>query len=371
MKKKIKIAHLTSVHPRYDTRIFVKECSALAEIENYSVYLIVADEKEDEIVNRVKILSVGKKKGRLKRLVFSPRVVYKKALEIDANIYHIHDPELIPAGLKLKKKGKFVVFDAHEDFPKQLLGKPYLNKYIAKILALLIRLYEKRVFKKFDFIIAATPYIRNKVLKINKNCVDVNNYPIVEEFSGTSVWEDKKDQVCYTGGLTEARGIWEMVESLSYLNTTKLALAGRFFELEFEKKVKTNKSWDKVNELGYLNRKEVALVYKNSKAGLVTLHPLINYLDSLPVKMFEYMAAGIPVIASDIKLWKSIIEENECGVCVNPIDTKSIADAIDYVIKNPNESERMGKNGRQAVLEKFNWNIEKKKLINLYNNILR
>ena len=137
-----------------------------------------------------------------------------------------------------------------------------------------------------------------------------------------------------------------------------------------EEEVKAYDGWQKVNELGFLNRDEVSKVYSQSKAGLVTLRPIVNYLDALPVKMFEYMAAGLPVISSDIKLWKEIIDDAECGICVNPLEPKEIAEAIDYIVTHPEEAEQMGKNGKKAVLEKYNWDVEKKKLFEIYNNLL-
>lgn len=366
-----KIVHLTSVHPRFDTRIFIKICSSLAQ-QNYDVSLIVADGKGDELKNSVNIHDVGKLNGRINRIFKTTQNVYKKALKLDADLYHLHDPELIPIGLKLKKQGKKVIFDAHEDLPKQLLGKPYLHPLARKILSTTARIYENFFCKRFDAIVAATPYIRDKFLIINPNSVDINNYPILEELITSDVsWEKKQLAVCYVGGLSEIRGILELVEAISITKTgTILKLGGKFDNQTFEQLVKSSNGSPKIEKLGWLNRTQVAQTYANSRAGLVTLRPAINYLDSLPVKMFEYMSAGIPVIASNFTLWKEIIEGNHCGICVDPLSPRDIAQAIDYLILNPKESEAMGRNGQKIIRAKYNWGIEEQKLLTLYRELL-
>jgi glycosyltransferase involved in cell wall biosynthesis len=367
----MKITHLTSAHSRYDTRIFIKECISLTKNINYQINLVVADGKGNERKNNVDIFDIGKKiGGRISRMTSTVKKVYKKALELDSDIYHLHDPELIPIGLKLKKMGKKVIFDAHEDLPKQIIGKPYLNKFLLIILSKIISKYENYTCKKFDYIVTATPFIKEKFLKINENSIDINNFPILGELSNETPWSEKKNEVCYVGGIAKIRGIREIVRAMKYTHRIKLNLAGSFNEKEIEKEVKEYVSWNKVNELGFINRVEIADVLKKSKVGLVTLYPIINYCDALPVKMFEYMASGIPVISSDIPLWKNIIETNECGICVDPMNPKEIGKAIQYLIDNPKESEKMGKNGKKSVIEKYNWTIEEEKLLNIYKELL-
>lgn len=364
-----KVTHLTSVHRRYDTRIFLKECQSLAKA-GFSVSLIVADGLSDESQAGVKIFGVEKSSSRIDRMRNATKRVYKKALCLDSDIYHLHDPELMPVGLKLKSQGKKVIFDAHEDLPLQLLNKSYSRKWVLKLLSRLASVYESYACKKFDGVIAATPTIERKFKKINPHSISVNNYPVSEEVVDTPRDFKGVQGFCYVGGIDEIRGIYQMIEALEYLpEKIKFHLAGSFSSDSLEQKVKSLPQWSKVKFHGFVDRSGVAETYKSSFAGLVTLHPIPNYLDSLPVKMFEYMGAGLPVIASNIPLWNQIVSEESCGICVNPFKPKEIAKAVQYLYENPEKAREMGRNGQKAVEQKYNWAIEEEKLIKLYKSM--
>lgn len=365
----MKICHLTSVHPQNDSRIFLKECISLSN-NGYEVHFIVPG-VENSVISGVVLHSVPKIQGnRFKRMTTTVQAVYKKALEIDATVYHFHDPELIPIGLMLKRKGKKVIYDVHEDVPRQILTKHWIPSIIRSLLGNTFEMFENYSSKKFDLIVTATPHIRDRFVENGCMSIDVNNYPLLREMQIENFsWKDKKDSICYIGGITKDRGIIEMVESLSYLNNIKLFLGGKFSNINDKETVENLEEWEQVVFLGYLNREEVKDVYKNSFAGLVVLHPKISYLDSLPIKMFEYMAAGIPVISSDFPQWKAIINKNKCGICIDPKKPKLIAETIQYLYDNPELAEEMGRYGREAVENKYNWEAESVKLLDAYKKL--
>lgn len=366
----MKISHLTSAHSRGDTRIFIKQCRSLARA-GFSVSLVVADGKGHETVDGVQVFDVGHLPGRLKRMLTTTGRVFRQAVQLDAEVYHLHDPELIPVGLKLKRIGKRVIFDAHEDVPKQLLGKPYLGPLRLRALAGAFSLYERYACSKFDGIVAATPCIRDKFLSINPRTVDINNFPVLGELDAAVPWKAKQAEVCYVGGIASIRGIAEVIAAMGQLaSAVRLNLVGMFSEPAVELAAKTMPGWQRVNQLGFVDRLGVRDVLGRSVAGLVTFRPLPNHVDAQPNKMFEYMSAGVPVISSNFPLWREIIEGNDCGLCVDPLDPPAIARAIDYLVTHPEEARRKGENGQRAVLETYNWSIEEKKLLGFYDQVL-
>jgi glycosyltransferase involved in cell wall biosynthesis len=364
MSVKIKVAHVTSAHKDGDVRIFHKECVSLAEA-GFEVYHLVPNSKS-RLEKGVEVVSfdfpISSRFQRMFRLV---KEVYKRAVEIDADVYHLHDPELLRVALKLKKLGKKVIYDAHEDVPRDILTKEYIPKFLRKIVSRRFEKFENKIVAQLHGIITATPFIRDRFLKVNPKTLDINNFPVVDEIQiSTAEWNSRENKICYIGVLSKIRGLKEMILA-SDLAETPLILAGEYRDNLRPELIKLA-AWKNVTELGNIERQKAIQLKNSSVAGLVIFHPVANHVDAQPNKIFEYMASGLPVIGSNFPLWKKIIVEGNCGICVDPMSPNEIANAIKFILENPEKAKLMGENGKQLVMEVYNWDIEKKKLVEFY-----
>jgi len=363
----VKVAHLTSVHQYTDTRIFVKECRSLVAA-GFEVYL-VSPGAPDKVVDGVHLRGVDAPgRGRLSRMTKTVRLVYKKAVALNAQIYHLHDPELIPLGVILKARGKKVIFDMHEDIPRQILDKQWIPAPFRKIVSTSFDGFQRLALKSLDAVVLAESLYADSLPKSDKYWV-IRNYPLLSELDTPGLdWDSKKHAVCYVGGLTEIRGVVEMVDAIEKTGA-ELLLGGKFESDSLKSRVESLPGWQSTTYVGLLDRAGVANVLSQAMAGLVVLHPVPNYMVSEPTKMFEYMSAGIPVIASDFPVWRGIVEDSRCGICVDPTKPEVIASAIKWIVDHPDEAMRMGQNGRRAIENKYNWELEEKKLVALYEKL--
>jgi glycosyltransferase involved in cell wall biosynthesis len=299
------------------------------------------------------------------------RRVMRLARSLDADLYQFHDPELFPAALVLKRSGKPVVFDSHEDVPRQIMAKPYMHPVARKAASQGFRIFEAATVRAFDAVIAATPTIADKFRRISKRVVNINNYPMLGELESAAASSARESRVCYVGSISEARGILQLIEALALTRSgARLELVGAFLEPGVEAKARALPGWTFVDVRGQCDRAQVREALARSMAGMVALLPMPNHIDSQPVKLFEYMAAGIPAIASDFPLWREIVVGRNCGLCVDPQDPAAIAAAIDALVTSPDLSATMGRNGQAAVAGEFNWSVEEQKLVRLYEDLL-
>ena len=366
----MKICHVTSVHPAKDVRIFHRECISLLNA-GYIVFEI-APNVEDEVYRGISIYGVKVSKNKWKRSFFGRKAVYRKCLELNADIYHFHDPELIPVGIKLKKKNnKGVVFDSHEDVPAQILMKEWIPSFLRKPISKIYALYEQHVLRYYDALVSVTPSITARLCVLNRNVYQLTNYPLLDR----SIAADNRmwgDSVCFAGGVTDQWLHQNIIKAIADCKNIKYCLAGNTNPSYIEY-LKTLEGWSEVDFVGKISFDDVPGFLSKSTAAMVLNDyvPNVGYkLGTLGNnKLFEAMQMGIPVICTDFILWKEIIEEWKCGICVNPHDIEAISDAIKYLIKNKDVAKEMGDNGRKAVMEKYNWKTQEKTLLEMYKGL--
>lgn len=369
---KKRVLHITSAHGSDDVRIFLKECRSLVR-SGYEVLELTTD-PGDSYSDGVQIIGVGRNRGRFHRMTANALAIGRKAIQLKADVYHIHDPELLPLALLLRLLRRQVIYDIHEDLPRTVLYKHYIPVVFRAGLMSIVQSLENLAARGMTGLIAATPAIAERFRKVNPRTEVVNNFPDTNELVPATgrPWSERRPSVTYIGGIAEERGIREILAAMGTVRApeAKLELAGWFADPLLQPEIINRPDWQNVVWRGLLNRDGIADLLGNVRAGLTVLHPQPNFLTSQPVKMFEYMSAGIPVIASDFPLWRNLIESTGCGLLVDSLDPKSIADAISYILTHDEEAEEMGRRGRAAVEQQFNWLVEERKLLAFYNSIL-
>lgn len=369
----MKVCHLTSVHKWNDTRIFYKECISLSSF-GYNVSLIVPHEK-DEIVKGVRVLGVKSSKGgRLKRATLICYRILRRAIKEKAQVYHFHDPELIWVGIILKLLRKKVVFDIHENIRAQIKVKEWLPfRYFFSLLFGAIDYISAKIF----FLVLAENSYDQIYKKSGAKYKVVLNFPEIN--FGDNFLRIRRtgltNGILYVGSVSKDRGIDITIEALRLLHQKNIDFVfycigpiDSKLKAEIMENIKNYNMEEKVFFLGHIPINEAYEYSKRCKVGLSILKPIENYLNSYSTKIFEYMSIGLPVIVSNFKLY-DFVEKHDCGICVDPKNPEAIANAINVMLSDDKRSEQMGKNGRKAVLENYNWEGEKVKLIELYNHL--
>ena len=363
-----RICHMSSVHPPNDIRIFRKQCRSLAA-NHFDVHFVVPQDNNDE-EDGVKRWGIPTRTGRIRRMTRSVYDAFKKAADLNADLYHFHDPELLPAGFALKARGARVIFDSHEDLPRQILSKSWIHPLLRRPLAWSSELAENLGLRALDAVVGATPHIAQRFSDLGLDAVAINNYPLLGELDVLETdWASKKRQICFVGGISTIRGIYEMIEA-SEISGVPLKLGGPFLPATLQNEVINSPGSTNTEYLGFLDRPAIAHLLSKSIAGVVVFSAQPNHISAQPNKLFEYLAGGIPVIASHFPLWRELVEGEEVGICVDPANPSEIAKAVEYLAGNLDVAEAMGHRGQTLVRERCNWNTEERTLIALYERIL-
>lgn len=364
----VKVCHISTAHKSNDTRVFNKECCSLAQA-GFDVHLVI--QSKDEVINGVQLHGLRTPDNRVDRMTGLVEEAYVKALEIDAAVYHIHDPELLPIAMRLHRRGKRVIFDSHEFYKYQIAKKDYLPKPIMVSAAWLYNIYETHICKQLDAVVV--PCTRLGVNPFEgraKRVVYVDNFPILPDpLQEPDYDRPKRDAVCYVGRLAHARGVTHLVQA-GYRANVRVILAGPSDELYLEQ-LRRLPEYECVDYRGVLDKRGVAEVIRESFCGASALLNVGQYWfgDNLPTKAYEYMLYGTPVIMSPTPYAKRLFEEWPCGLLVNPEDIDAYAEAIDLLRNDVELAQKMAHIGFYILTTYFNWQDEAMKLVKLYNEL--
>ena len=361
----MKICHITTVHQRYDIRIFYKECLSLAK--EHKVSLIVADGLESEISSDINIIDIGlRQKMRIKRFLIDTKKALRKARELDCDVYHFHDPELVFVGLLLRKLGKKVICDIHEILSAQILLMDWIPGYMRRLLSVIYKVFERKMFAAFDFLLVPQIEMKSNYLKINRNTETIFNYVNYEGLIARR--ENDKTALIYVGGLSVDRGIYNMLDLLNILDLNySLTLAGGFNSFGLYREVRKHAAWSRVNYLGYIGHNKINSLYLEHTIGLVLFNNVGQYDKAFSLKLFEYMKYGLTVMVPNFGDWINFNIEHCIGYNVDPKNYIDMRNVLNNISKE--DLRKIGNNNMQLIEKEFNWDSEEKKLLRIYREM--
>lgn len=367
------VVHFSSAHFPTDVRIFRKQCRTLARA-GFSVTLLCAGEGPRQI-DGVRFRYVPRPASRVERLAQTVPRILREALRLRADLYHFHDPELIAVGLALRARGHRVVYDVHEDLPRQIQNKDYIRPALRGPVAAGAELVELGTARAFSAIVTSTPTIAARFAD-HPHVRAIQNFPFFEHAdegpSEGRPYAEREAKVIYVGNIDQSRGAVLMLEAMARVPAeldAHIDLVGRIYAPPGEAALRELGGPARATFLGHRPHADIRALLGQARVGLSMLEPRPNYLDAQPTKLFEYMEAGLPVVASDFPAWRRFVVPHECGLLVDPLDAGALADAITELLRAPERAEQMGARGRAAVREQFNWAREGEALVELYGEL--
>lgn len=361
MTDRTRIAHVTTAHPVQDNRIFQKECRALAAA-GFDVHLVAVAPQDQEIAG-VSIKALPLRRRRLARMVLGPVDAWTALRRVRPELIHVHDPELIPLAVLWRLvRRRPAIFDAHEDLPKQVMGKAYLPPALRRTLAAAAVLLEGVAERCLDAVVAATPSISTKFRR--RPAVLVQNFPWLAAFPKPSDLTDTERDVVYIGAINDGRGLSTMLELATHLPArSTLTLAGPVSDVDGLALAEQDPT--RCRYLGVVDVQQIPDLLSTARLGLALLRPLPNYVDSQATKIYEYMAAGRPFLASDFASWMAQLGPYDCGLFVDPADPEAIRSAVRYILTDTEAARLMGRRGRRAFEQHFVFDREAPRLVEL------
>ena len=376
MKKGTSVVHITTVHRPFDPRIFHRECVSLAAAGYRTTLIAHADHDEER--DGVRIVSLGPR-AEYRRLALGARARRAKAalqaaLDERADLYHIHDPELIPTAIALKRRTTArVVYDCHEDNVGYALQKPYIPRPLRRPVSMAVAHYEKRAADRLDAVVTADSGVGERFEQLGARTVTVYNFPRLELFDVSEPIEKTIDLV-YHGSvpayhLAECFAIDDAVRRRG--RTVQWLFFGSLSDIERARaEAAARGAADRFLFEGPVPHTRVAHKVATARLGIIPLPDLPKFRHNIPTKLFEFMALRMPVVLSDLPPSRRFVGDGACATMVRPSDAEAYADAILRLLDEPGRRDAMGEEGRRRVEQRYNWDLESRKLVALYESLL-
>jgi glycosyltransferase involved in cell wall biosynthesis len=363
-----RVCILTSSHNAKDDRAFHKEAVSLAKA-GYDV-VMVGRNSCAETFEGVRIVPLSESRSRFQRYIGHPLRCLAAGFRIRAAVYHFHDPELLMVGTLLRLAGKRVIYDVHDDFATELESKD-IPAALRSALATAWRLFESVAGRFMTHVVTADSHVAKK-FPPNRTTVLANFPP---PSFGAATHDQRPDdgifRVVYVGGVETRRGVSRVIDALdrTAVPGIQFHVAGPTDDADLLRRMEEH---PKVTYHGVLPWSKVSSLLATADVGVVLLQPLpcyTYYPGENIIKLFEYMAMGLPVLISDFPKLKELIERVDAGMAVDPTSPEAIARAIEFLHQTPPVRLRMSENGRRAVRERFNWGCEEQKLLAIYQRL--
>jgi glycosyltransferase involved in cell wall biosynthesis len=367
------VAILTSVHEPFDPRVFHKQARALAAA-GYRVSLLAPHER-DETRAGVRVRGLPRPRSRTGRPLLWLRLL-GRALRLRADVYHLHDPELLPLGLLLATlTGRPVVYDAHEYYRDEIATRRWLPRPLRRPAAEAVHVLETLAARRLAAVVAVNDHMAASFrARGARRVVAVHNYPPLALFPNTPRGESPPPVAVYAGLLTRERGletVWHAGRRLRALvPRAEVRVIGRVDWAGVDPAVsRAPERWREeaaTRLCGSVPADTVPDVLAGAAVGWIPFQRTPNNARAVPLKLLEYMAAGLPVVASDLGFLGQIVRREGCGLLVPPDEPEAHAQALAHLLTHPDEARALGERGRRAVEARYTWEVEAKRLLALY-----
>jgi len=381
------IAMLLSNPFRPDPRV-LKEAESLRK-SGYDVTILCWDREADSASEEtlpsgakvIRIQNVRSHYGigarQFSRLPRFWLALFPQLNRLKPDLVHCHDFDTLPAGLIWGRlNNKPVIYDAHEYYAD--LVKPRLHNMIGSVIYHLLRFSEKLCVRLANGVITVDEILGAFFRQLNPRVIIVGHYPALQSFQTPShVFTGDHLTLIYIGRLSTDRGLCIYLDILRHLLDkgipARLILAGTFTPTkEGEDFWRSAHGQEKyIDWMGWITYEQIPGLLRSADVGLVILKPEPRYVAALPVKLFEYMAAGLPVLASNFPAVASVVKQVNCGALVDPEeDPVLIAEIIQKWWANPEVPRSMGREGFRAIRQRYNWDIIAEQIDHLYQEVL-